>query len=64
MMPDFQNYHTYRDVDVLKKWARGRNAADPKLWPKNAERLLAGKVAEAVKHTVLPLEQRCLSRTR
>ena len=42
MMPDFQNYHTCRDMDALKKWARDRNAADPKLWPGNAERLLAG----------------------
>ena len=41
MIPDFENVHTCRDFNALREWARGRDAADPELWPSNAERLLA-----------------------
>jgi len=37
--PDFETVHTCRDYDALKDWSRGRDAADPELWPQNGARL-------------------------
>lgn len=38
-MPVFETVHTCRDYDALKRWSIDRDAADPDLLYKNAERL-------------------------
>ncbi|KAK1755404.1 hypothetical protein QBC47DRAFT_360330 [Echria macrotheca] len=51
IMPIFDTVYTCRDYDALRKWTRDRDAADPKVYPQNAERLWlksSGAVSEEV----------------
>jgi len=41
MMANFDNEHTCRDFNALKKWQRARGAEEG--WRESADRLLGGK---------------------
>lgn len=42
ILANFNNVHTCRDFDALRRWSDGRNAEDETIWPSVADRLKAG----------------------
>jgi len=55
IMPIFEVDHTCRDYEALREWSLARDAADPRRYPKNAERLKENGVGERFKMELLPV---------